>query len=62
MNVCLSNTGSKAGSRVSPNSSKRTGIPIRMLFSNVRKKEESKEEYSYLSEELSQTLAASGHI
>ena len=37
MKVCLSRTGSSDGSSVSPTSSHKTGIPIRIQFSNVRK-------------------------
>ena len=36
--VCFNKIGSKAGSRVSPTSSRRTGIPMRMQFSRVRRK------------------------
>ena len=36
--VCFNRIGSRAGSRVSPTSSKSTGIPIRMQFSSVRRK------------------------
>lgn len=37
MKVCFSRTGSRAGSRNSPMSSHRTGIPIRIQFSSVRR-------------------------
>ena len=36
--VCFNKIGSKAGSRVSPTSSRRTGIPMRIQFSRVRRK------------------------
>lgn len=37
-NTCFWSTGSRAGSKLSPMSSSRTGLPVRMLFSSVRKK------------------------
>jgi hypothetical protein len=36
--TCFCNIGSKAGSRVSPMSSNNTGLPIRILLSNVLKR------------------------